>query len=161
MVDSRHTYASSSGSVGYKTRMEYDLPPQNGQMSVVSVLSDVGGYASELCYHLRALRVHHLRLFGEESGLFGQKLCKKRTEKDCNSKLRKGLKEARSIDAEKLCDKRRKPQLILSWRSVHLLRVLKVSPWKGLYGFWYSNLKKGCHWSEPDVQVPLDEIEIV
>ncbi|GJU47268.1 putative reverse transcriptase domain-containing protein [Tanacetum coccineum] len=95
-----------------------------------------------------------------ESQLIGPELVQEMTEKIFQIKER--LKTARS--RQKSCaDKRRKPLEFKVGDRV----LLKVSPWKGVLPqelscvydtFHVSNLKKCL--AEPDVQVPLDEIEI-
>ncbi|GKE19237.1 putative reverse transcriptase domain-containing protein [Tanacetum coccineum] len=101
-----------------------------------------------------------------ESQLIGPELVQETTEKIFQIKER--LKTARSRQ-KSYADKRRKPLEFKVGDRV----LLKVSPWKGVvrFGkkgklaprcvhdtFHVSNLKKCL--AEPDVQVPLDEIEI-
>ncbi|GKA93247.1 putative reverse transcriptase domain-containing protein [Tanacetum coccineum] len=105
-----------------------------------------------------------------ESQLIGPELVQETTEKIFQIKER--LITARSRQ-KSYADKRRKP-LIRVGGPVSLLCYFKVSPWKGEVllidkslpqelscvhdTFHVSNLKKCL--AEPDVQVPLDEIEI-
>ncbi|GJR62465.1 hypothetical protein Tco_1504627 [Tanacetum coccineum] len=95
-----------------------------------------------------------------ESQLIGPEIVQETTEKIVQIKER--LKTARSRQ-KSYADKRRKPLEFQVGDRV----LLKVSPWKGVLPqelscvhdtFHVSNLKKCL--AEPDVQVPLDEIEI-
>ncbi|GJX14379.1 putative reverse transcriptase domain-containing protein [Tanacetum coccineum] len=95
-----------------------------------------------------------------ESQLIGPEIMQETTEKIVQIKER--LKTARSRQ-KSYADKRRKPLEFQVGDRV----LLKVSPWKGVLPqelscvhdtFHVSNLKKCL--AEPDVQVPLDEIEI-
>ncbi|GJR41176.1 putative reverse transcriptase domain-containing protein [Tanacetum coccineum] len=99
-----------------------------------------------------------------ESQLIGPELVQETTEKIFQIKER--LKTARSRQ-KSYADKRRKPLEFKVGDRV----LLKVSPWKGVVRFevtpelscvhdtfHVSNLKKCL--AEPDVQVPLDEIEV-
>ncbi|GJW38104.1 hypothetical protein Tco_0063949, partial [Tanacetum coccineum] len=92
-----------------------------------------------------------------ESQLIGPEIVQETTEKIFQIKER--LKTARSRQ-KSYADKRRKPLEFEVGDRV----LLKVSPWKGVElscvhdTFHVSNLKKCL--AEPDVQVPLDEIEI-
>ncbi|GJR30755.1 putative reverse transcriptase domain-containing protein [Tanacetum coccineum] len=95
-----------------------------------------------------------------ESQLIGLEIVQETTEKIVQIKER--LKTARSRQ-KSYADKRRKPLEFQVGDRV----LLKVSPWKGVLPqelscvhdtFHVSNLKKCL--AEPDVQVPLDEIEI-
>ncbi|GJV13910.1 putative reverse transcriptase domain-containing protein [Tanacetum coccineum] len=95
-----------------------------------------------------------------ESQLIGPEIMQETTEKIVQIKER--LKMARSRQ-KSYADKRRKPLEFQVGDRV----LLKVSPWKGVLPqelscvhdtFHVSNLKKCL--AEPDIQVPLDEIEI-
>ncbi|GJX84696.1 putative reverse transcriptase domain-containing protein [Tanacetum coccineum] len=95
-----------------------------------------------------------------ESQLIGPEIVQETTKKIVQIKER--LKTARSRQ-KSYADKRRKPLEFQVGDRV----LLKVSPWKGVLPqelscvhdtFYVSNLKKCL--AEPDVQVPLDEIEI-
>ncbi|GJT13996.1 putative reverse transcriptase domain-containing protein [Tanacetum coccineum] len=175
------------GSIGYKTRHEYNLPPLDQQ-------SDY--HTSIKCAPFEALYGRKCRspvIWTEvgESQLIGPEIVQETTEKIFQIKER--LKTARSRQ-KSYADKRRKPLEFEVGDRV----LLKVSPWKGVvrFGkkgklapryvgpfeiiervgpvayrlklpqelscvhdtFHVSNLKKCL--AEPDVQVPLDEIEI-
>ncbi|GJS06707.1 putative reverse transcriptase domain-containing protein [Tanacetum coccineum] len=87
-----------------------------------------------------------------ESQLIRPEIVQETTEKIVHIKER--LKTARSRQ-KSYADKRCKPLEF----QVEDRVLLKVSPWKGVVRFVHiSNLKKCL--AEPDVQVPLDEIEI-
>ncbi|GKC73979.1 hypothetical protein Tco_1119862 [Tanacetum coccineum] len=95
-----------------------------------------------------------------ESQLIGPEIMQETTEKIIQ--IRERLKTARSRQ-KSYADKRCKPLEFQVGDRV----LLKVSPWKGVLPqelscvhdmFHVSNLKKCL--AEPDVQVPLDEIEI-
>nr|GEZ78918.1 reverse transcriptase domain-containing protein [Tanacetum cinerariifolium] len=92
-----------------------------------------------------------------ESQLIGPEIMQETTEKIIRIKER--LKTARSHQ-KSYADKRRKPLEFKVGDRV----LLKVSPWKGMElscihdTFHVSNLKNCL--AEPDVQVPLEEIEI-
>ncbi|GJR69460.1 putative reverse transcriptase domain-containing protein [Tanacetum coccineum] len=199
MVGLRTLMASSSGSIGYKTRHEYSLPPSDDGQSERTIqtledmlracVMDFGGSWDTQLPRLRSPRKYGYDI--GESQLIGPEIVQETTEKIFQIKER--LKTARSRQ-KSYADKRRKPLEFEVGDRV----LLKVSPWKGVvrFGkkgklapryvgpfeiiervgpvayqlklpqelscvhntFHVSNLKKCL--AEPDVQVPLDEIEI-
>ncbi|GJZ12408.1 putative reverse transcriptase domain-containing protein [Tanacetum coccineum] len=143
--------ASSSGSVGWDTH----LP-------LVEFYYNNSYHTSIKCAPFEALYWRKCRspvIWTEvgESQLIEPELVQETTEKIFQIKER--LKTARSCQKSNV-DKRRKPLEFKVGDRV----LLKVSPWKGVElscvhdTFHVSNLKKCL--VEPDVQVPLDEIEI-
>ncbi|GJU23011.1 putative nucleotidyltransferase, ribonuclease H [Tanacetum coccineum] len=139
----------------------------------VSIISDCDGrFTSHLCWdtHLPLIESPVIWIEVGESQLIRPEIVQETTEKIVQIKER--LKMARSRQ-KNYTDKRRKP---LEFK-VRDRVLLKVSPWKGVCWtgasyrlklpqelscvhdtFHVSNLKKCL--AEPDIQVPLDEIEI-
>nr|GEZ52107.1 retrotransposon protein, putative, Ty3-gypsy subclass [Tanacetum cinerariifolium] len=133
-------------SVGYKTKHEYSLPPQD-RRSERAYYTDTGGYAA---LYGRKCRSPVIWTKIRESQLIGSDIVHETTENIVQIKER--LKTARSRH-KSYADKRRKP-LKFKVRDRVLLKELSCIH----DTFHVSNLKKCL--AESDAKVPFEEIKI-
>ncbi|GJT31502.1 putative reverse transcriptase domain-containing protein [Tanacetum coccineum] len=140
-----------SGSVGFENRHESRLPPSELTVRVERTIQTLEDMLFELmCLGFWwQLNLDPLMIWtvSWRSQLIDQKLCKKHRK---IVQIREILKTASSCQ-KSYADKSRKPFEFTSWRQVLLKSCVTDT-------FHVSNLKKCL--AKPDVQVPLDEIEI-